>query len=78
MAKKRHHDSATISENKGSVANMPQEVKVAALWHRPSHDQTGLVPDFSLHATQNWLVFPYELNGLTREEIQSNKPFVAI
>ena len=58
--------------------NMPQEVKVAALWHRPSHDQTGLVPDFSLHATQNWLVFPYELNGLTREEIQSNKPFVAI
>lgn len=27
MAKKRHHDSATISENKGSVANMPQEVK---------------------------------------------------
>lgn len=58
--------------------NMPQEVKVAALWHRPSHDRTGLEPDFSLHATQNWLVFPYELNGLSREEIQSNKPFVAI
>ena len=58
--------------------NMPQEVKVATLWHRPSHDRTGLEPDYSLHVTQNWLVFPYELNGLTREEIQSNKPFVSI
>lgn len=58
--------------------NMPHEVKVAALWHRPSHDKTGLQPDFSLHATQNWLVFPYELNGLSPEEIQIHKPYVAV
>lgn len=58
--------------------NMPNEVKVAALWHRPSHDKTGLEPDFSLHTTQNWLVFPYELNGLSMEEIQEHKPYVAL
>ena len=58
--------------------NMPNEVKVAALWHRPSHDKTGLQPDYTLHTTQNWLVFPYELNGLTQEEIQQHKPYVSV
>ena len=58
--------------------NMPKEVKVAALWHRPSHDKTGLQPDYSLHETQNWLVFPYELSGLSSEEIETHKPYVAV
>ncbi len=58
--------------------NMPSEVKVASLWHRPSHDKTGLDPDFSLHTTHNWLVFPYELKGLSAEEIQTYKPYVSL
>lgn len=58
--------------------NMPKEVKVAALWSRPSHDKTGLVPDYRLHTTTHWLVFPYELHGLTEEEIATNKPFVQL
>ena len=58
--------------------NMPNQVKVAALWHRPSHDKTGLQPDFTLHTTQSWLVFPYELNGLSSHEIKTHKPYVAI
>lgn len=58
--------------------NMPEEVKVAALWHRPSHDKTGLQPDYVLHTTQNWLVFPYELSGLSLEEIHQHKPFVDV
>jgi len=58
--------------------NMPHQIKVAALWHRPSHDKTGLQPDYSLHVTQNWLVFPYELSGLSFEEIQQHKPFVVL
>jgi len=71
--------TAVISRLKSHLKrNMPNEVKVAALWHRPSHDKTGLQPDFSLYVTQNWLVFPYELNGLTVEEIQLHKPFVTV
>lgn len=71
--------TAVINRLQGHLKrNMPREVKVAALWHRPSHDKTGLEPDFSLHTTQKWLVFPYELSGLSREEIQANKPFVDV
>lgn len=58
--------------------NMPNEVKVAALYHRSSHDKTGLLPDYSLHTTQNWLVFPYELSGLSEKEIQTHKSYVPI
>ena len=29
---------------------------------------------FSLHETDEWLVFPHELDGLTVEEIKENKP----
>jgi len=57
--------------------NMPSQVKVATLWERPSFNQTNIKPDFCLHQTDDWLVFPYELTGLSLEEIQQHKSFVA-
>jgi hypothetical protein len=30
-----------------------------------------------LHTTNDWLVFPHELQGLTAEELLENKPEVA-
>jgi hypothetical protein len=32
------------------------------------------VPDYYVHETDQWLVFPHEIQGLTREEILMNKP----
>ncbi|WP_432452118.1 MULTISPECIES: phosphoribosyltransferase [unclassified Agarivorans] len=57
--------------------NMPTQVKVATLWERPKFNQTQLKPDFCLHQTEQWLVFPYELTGLSPAEIAEHKPFVA-
>ncbi len=57
--------------------NYPQQVKTAVLWHRPKYKRADIQPDYSLRVTDEWLVFPYELKGLTREEIQRNKPLVA-
>ena len=56
--------------------NMPKQVRVATLWERPSFAKAGLKPDFSQHQTEDWLVFPYEIGGLTREEIREHKPFL--
>lgn len=56
--------------------NMPGDVRVATLWQRPSYKAVDLRPDFVLHRTEDWLVFPYEMNGLTLEEITKNKPFL--
>lgn len=56
--------------------NMPKKVKIATLWRRPSYKSVDFDPDFVLHETENWLVFPYEMTGLTMDEIKKNKPFL--
>ncbi len=56
--------------------NMPQQVKIATLWQRPSFNKTDLQPDFVLHQTEDWLVFPYEMSGLSRDEIARHKPYL--
>ncbi len=59
-----------------SKRNMPHDVRIATPWHKPANNKTGRVPDYTLHETDKWLVFPYELTGLSREEIRQNKTFL--
>jgi hypoxanthine phosphoribosyltransferase len=54
--------------------NMPGQVRIATPWYKPANNQTALVPDYYLHETDRWIVFPHELVGLTREEIAAGKP----
>ncbi len=56
--------------------NMPRDVRVAVPWVKPANNKTGRVPDYYLHETDKWLVLPWELNGLTLEEIHRHKPFL--
>ncbi len=55
--------------------NMPQDVRIAALWYKPNRVRVKRTPDYYLHTTDDWLVLPYELDGLNEQEIQSHKPF---
>lgn len=57
--------------------NMPTTIKVATPWYKPSKNITAITPDFYLHETDQWLVFPHELKGLTLDEIHENKPDLA-
>ena len=50
------------------------DIKVATPYYKPSNNKTDSKPDFYLHETDQWLVFPHELEGLTIEEIKENKP----
>ena len=54
--------------------NLPAKVKIATVYYKPSRNRSSLVPDFYVKATDSWLVFPHEIQGLTREEILANKP----
>ncbi len=56
--------------------NMPADVRIAALWYKPERLRTGRVPDFYQGKTDTWLVLPYELEGLTEDELLANKPVV--
>jgi hypoxanthine phosphoribosyltransferase len=54
--------------------NLPKDIRVATAWFKPKYNVTNIVPDYYIHETDEWLVFPHELEGLTREEIFANKP----
>jgi len=57
--------------------NMPRDVRLAVPWYKPSNNRTGRVPDYYLHETDKWLVLPYELNGLSIDEIYRRKTGLA-
>lgn len=58
--------------------NMPGETRIATVYYKPARNETALTPDYFVHETDDWLVFPHELIGLTREEIAANKRDAAI
>lgn len=57
--------------------NLPKDIRIATLYQKPKMNQTDIKPDFCLHETDDWLVFPYELAGLTVDEIAQHKPHVS-
>ena len=59
-------------ENKAR-RNTPENIRIATPWYKPKNNQTGMTPDYYIHDTDRWLVFPHELDGLSREEMLENK-----
>lgn len=57
---------------KKSRRNLPHDIRIATVWYRPT-DRTIRPPDFYVHETSDWLVLPYELSGLSIEELRKNK-----
>jgi hypoxanthine phosphoribosyltransferase len=54
--------------------NLPEKIRIATVYYKPARNRSTLVPDYYVQATDSWLVFPHEIQGLTREEILANKP----
>ncbi|MCZ6828314.1 MAG: phosphoribosyltransferase family protein, partial [Gammaproteobacteria bacterium] len=50
------------------------EFRIATPYYKPRNNKTDRIPDYFLHETDDWLVFPHELDGLTVKEILANKP----
>ena len=57
--------------------NLPHDIRVATPWYKPSKNVTDRKPDYFIHETDRWLVFPHELQGLNAEEVRSGKPEIA-
>lgn len=56
--------------------NMPQDVRIAVPFFKPHRNRTTRVPDYYLHETDDWLVLPYEITGLSDAEIAEHKPWL--
>ena len=55
--------------------NSPKDIRIATPYFKPKNNKTesNLVPDYYIHESEEWLVFPHELSGLSEEEIRSGK-----
>jgi hypoxanthine phosphoribosyltransferase len=63
-----------VSDLKAACKKNTPDIKVATPYFKPTKNKTERKPDFYLHETDEWLVFPHELDGLTIDEIKENKP----
>ncbi len=54
--------------------NTPDDIRVATPYYKPTRNKTNRVPDFYLHETDAWTVFPHEMEGCTAEELRRTKP----
>jgi hypoxanthine phosphoribosyltransferase len=54
--------------------NLPDKIRIATVYYKPKRRRSALLPDYFVHETDHWLVFPHEIQGLTREEILAHKP----
>lgn len=70
---------AVLRELRGkSRRNTPDVIKVATVYYKPAKKRVEAPPDYYIHETDEWLVFPHELHGLSPQEIAEHKsPAVA-
>ncbi len=53
------------------------DIRIATPWFKPGNNKTPRSPDYYVHQSSEWLVFPHELDGLTLDEIRQHKPELA-
>lgn len=73
----RSVDALIKQIKKLSRKNMPHDVRIACPWFKPANNKTEIVPDYFVHESDEWLVFPHELSGLTPDEIIEGKTDLA-
>jgi uncharacterized protein len=54
--------------------NLPDKIRIATVYYKPERNRSSLQPDYYVRSTNSWLVFPHEIQGLTRQEILEHKP----
>lgn len=73
----RSVDALMNQIKKLSRANMPKNIRIACPYFKPKNNKTDIVPDYYVHESEEWLVFPHEISGLTPDEIINGKTDLA-
>lgn len=63
-----------VIDLKAACKKNTPEIRIATPFYKPNKNKSGKKPDYFIHETDKWLVFPHELQGLSEEEIKLNKP----
>jgi hypoxanthine phosphoribosyltransferase len=73
----RSVDALIKTIRKQSRLNTPGDIRVACPWYKPSKNAVAFEPDYFVHESEEWLVFPHELEGLKASEIAAGKSDLA-
>ena len=57
----------TFSEKLGN--NCPDDIRTATVYYKPLRNKTAHIPEYYVKTSDQWLVFPHELEGLSIDEI---------
>ncbi|WP_291843222.1 phosphoribosyltransferase family protein [Maricaulis sp.] len=49
--------------------NFPAQARIATVYYKPLRNTTDLTPDYYVHESDEWLVFPHEICGLSAAEL---------
>ncbi len=50
------------------------DVRIATVYWKPNNNATSHAPHYYVHTTEDWVVFPHELLGLTPDEVARKSP----
>ena len=65
-----HTMAAILAEVRRRARRNTPECRVGTVYYKPTRNETDVVPDYWCVETDDWIVFPHELEGLTDEEIR--------
>lgn len=66
-----------IADLESACSDAFPDIRIATPYYKPANNRTGQAPHYYLHETDDWLVFPHELEGLTLAELKAHKPELA-
>ncbi|HBD12375.1 MAG TPA: hypoxanthine phosphoribosyltransferase [Porticoccaceae bacterium] len=68
--------SAVVSQIESDL-NSATETRIATVWFKPTHNKSKLRPDYYVHSTDKWIVFPHELCDIAATDLFENKEGIA-
>lgn len=54
-----------------SSEHFPEDIRVATVFYKPTRNKTERVPNYFVHDTDRWVVFPHEIEGMDIAEIEN-------
>lgn len=66
-------DAVITQLSRKTRRNLPHDIRIASVWYRPT-ERTIRKPDYYVHETSDWLNLPYELSGLSVDELREARP----
>lgn len=59
-----------------AIARLPgghRDTRAATVWFKPGRNRASRTPDYHLNESDEWLVFPHELEGLSVGELRAHR-----